>query len=201
MTGKMNLIFLLYCEQTQPMSSSSSLEIDTNNYIIHYELYMDNSFPTIDRPKPNRPSALYVWDNKCSALDAEWECLPYAFKKCEYLRTDSGWSGDYIQCLDDRFQACRRGAGCDYRYALTPESCYTHPLPTNNHHRSYVPSTSDVIQHVCNTPDKEYSSRESYQACVDKVTGWTLDGCGNILYGQMSGPVMNFGSDIDASEF
>jgi len=165
------------------MSTCSSLIVDSNNYI-NNKLYMDDSlFPTVDRPKPNRPSTLYVWDNKCSALDAEWESLPYALDKCEYLRRETGWAEDYIQCLDDRFHAARRGAGCDYRYNTTPETC----SPTQQQ------SLSDVIKDVCNAPDKEYTSWESYQACVDRVTEWSLDGCGNVLPGQMAGPVTNFG--------
>jgi hypothetical protein len=143
----------------------------------------DNLFPTVDRPKPNRPSTLYVWDNKCSALDAEWECLPYALDKCEYLRREDGWAEDYIQCLDDRFTACRSGAGCDYRYNTGPETC----SPTEQQ------SLAEVIQDVCNAPDKEYPSRKSYQACVDRVTEWSLDGCGNVKPGEMAGPVMGFG--------
>ena len=160
----------------------NSLILDSSNPI-SLDMYMEpDLFPTIDRMKPNRPSEIYVWDNKCSALDAEWECLPYALDKCEPLRTDVGWAEDYMQCLDDRFQACRKGAGCDYRYELAPDNCSRRGEP--------VP-VQQLIRNICDSPEKEYSSMESYQACVDNVAGWARDGCWNIDATQMSGPVMN----------
>lgn len=165
----------------------TSTLVDSSNYI-HRSLYMDDTlFPTIDRLKPNRPSTVYVMDNTCSALDAEWQCYPYALDKCEPLRTDTGWSFDYIQCLEDRFQACRKGAGCDYRYALNPQAC----APATNSGSPTRP-LAEVIGDICNSPEKEYASKESYQACVDKVTQWWLDGCGNIAPQTMSGPVTNY---------
>lgn len=165
----------------------TSALLDSSNYI-HRSLYMDDSlYPTVDRIKPNRPSTVYVMDNTCSAVDAEWQCYPYALDKCEALRTVDGWSNDYIQCLDDRFQACRKGAGCDYRYALNPEACK--PLTNSG---SPTRPLAGVIQDICQSPEKEYASQASYQACVDKVTQWWLDGCGNIEPQTMSGPVTNF---------
>lgn len=164
-------------------SCTSSL-VDSSNYI-HRALYMNDSlYPTVDRPKPNRPSEIYVWDNKCSAMDAEWECMPYALNKCEYLRKDTGWAEDYMQCLDDRFQACRKGAGCDYRYELYPQACSAKP-------KDQIP-LQKVLTDICNSPEKEYSSKESYQACVDNVTRWYYDGCGNVQPQTMSGPVTNY---------
>ena len=71
-------------------ASCSALYLPTDNYI-ERSLYMDDSlYPTIDRAKPNLPSQVYVWDNTCSALDAEWQCLPYALDKCEALRGGTG---------------------------------------------------------------------------------------------------------------
>lgn len=167
----------------------TSLLVDSSN-AIHRSLYMDDTlFPSVDRLKPNRPSQVFVWDNTCSALDAEWQCYPYALDKCEYLRppdTMPGFGEDYIQCLEDRFQACRKGAGCDYRYALTPEAC------SQAYGLGKQQPLQSVIQDVCNSPEKEYASWDSYQACRDKVTQWWLDGCGNILPRTMSGPITNF---------
>lgn len=163
-------------------ASCSALYLPTDN-TIHRSLYMDDSlYPTIDRAKPNLPSSVYVWDNTCSALDAEWQCMPYALDKCESLRGGKGWSEDYMQCLDDRFTACRKGAGCDYRYELAPENCSSSYTP---------PPLDDVIRDICNAPEKEYASWQSYQACVDKVTQWAQDGCRNIRPQQMAGPITN----------
>jgi hypothetical protein len=166
------------------MNSCSSLLVDSSQDI-DLDLYMnDELFPTIDRLKPNLPSEIYVWDNKCSAQDAEWECLPYALDTCEVLRKDVGWAEDYMQCLDDRFQACRKGAGCDYRYELAPDNCSgRNPRPA-----------SELVADICDSPDKEYSSQSSYQACVDNVTQWAHDGCSNIDATQMAGPIVNLSS-------
>lgn len=167
----------------------TSLYVDSSNGIAR-NLYMDDTlFPSIDRLKPNRPSQIFVWDNTCSALDAEWQCYPYALDKCEYLRppdTQPGFGEDYIQCLEDRFQACRKGAGCDYRNALTPQAC-----KTALGHGGQRP-LMEAIGELCDSPEKEYASRESYQACRDKVTQWWYDGCGNIQPRTMSGPITNY---------
>ena len=158
----------------------NSLLVDSSQSI-DLSMYMDDSlFPTIDRLKPQRASEVYVWDNKCSAMDAEWECLPYALDKCEALRTEVGWAEDYMQCLDDRFQACRKGAGCDYRYELAPGNC-------GGRQQSFA----QLVRNICDSPDKEYSSAESYNACVENVRGWAESGCGNIDATQMSGPVLD----------
>ena len=166
-------------------SVCTSLIVDSSNYI-ERSLYMDDTlFPTVDRLKPNRPSEVYVWDNTCSALDAEWQAYPYALDKCEYLRPPDwkgGFAEDYMQCLEDRFIAARRGAGCDYRYALTPEACSA----------SEQQPLQNVIADICHSPEKEYSSYDSYKACVDKVTQWWLDGAGNIKPMTMSGPITNY---------
>jgi hypothetical protein len=169
------------------MNSCSSLLVDSSQFI-DLDLYMDNSlFPTIDRVKPNRASEIYVWDNKCSAMDAEWDCLPYALDKCETLRSDVGWSENYLQCLDDRFQACRKGAGCDYRYELAPDNC-------SSDHGVGADGVVNLVRTICNSPEKEYSSLQSYNACVDNVTQWSQSGCGNISSTQMSGPITNLSS-------
>lgn len=144
------------------------------------ELYMTNRSPTIDRPKPvGMPSEVLVWDNKCSALDAEWECMPYALASCEQLRgTDA-----YLQCLDDRFHACRRGAGCDYRYNTSPQTCERTPMSKNLHF-------TNAVQTVCNNPMREYASAESYNACVDRMREWSESGCANISANEVSGHVI-----------
>lgn len=165
-------------------SSCSSLLVDSSQPI-SLDVYMDDRlFPTIDRLKPNLASEVYVWDNKCSAQDAEWECLPYALDKCEGLRSEVGWAEGYMQCLDDRFTACRKGAGCDYRYELAPDNCS----------RERTTPVSQLVSTICNSPEKEYSSEASYRACVDNVTRWSNDGCGNIGATQMSGPVVDWSS-------
>ena len=162
-------------------NSCSSLIVD-NSQAIDLGLYMDTGlFPTIDRLKPDRPSEIYVWDNKCSALDAEWQCLPYALDKCEPLRRDVGWAEDYMQCLDDRFEACRKGAGCDCRYELAPDNCS----------RKNPVAVRDLVRDICDSPEKEYASERSYQACVENVMDWSRSGCGSIYPTQMSGPVTN----------
>jgi hypothetical protein len=167
------------------MPSCNSVIIDSSNRI-DLGLYMDETlFPTIDRLKPNRPSEIYVWDNKCAAMDAEWECLPYALDKCENLRKDVGWAEDYMQCMDDRFQACRKGAGCDYRYELAPSNCTTESA------RLGSAQTKQLVANICDSPEKEYSSYQSYQACIDNVSAWADSGCGNINATQMSGPILN----------
>lgn len=124
--------------------------------------------PTIDRPKPVGKSEIYVWDNKCSALDAEWECMPYALASCEQYRDNDG----YLQCLDDRFHACRRGAGCDYTYNTSPQTC-------KRTERSPQLDLNEAVQLVCNDPRREYPSKESYNACVERMREWSSQGCAN----------------------
>lgn len=93
---------------------------------LSHKLYMgQGSIPTVDRPKVFRPSEIFVWDNKCSALDAEWECYPYALASCEQYRGTDG----YLQCMDDRFHACRQAAGCNYTYNTSPSTCRATPSP------------------------------------------------------------------------
>ena len=144
-------------------------------------LYMSGaSTSTVDRPKPmNRDSELLVWDNKCSALDAEWECMPYALASCEQYRDGDG----YLQCLDDRFRACRSAAGCDYRYNTSPSTC-------RRTSRSKALLFNEAVELVCNDPAKEFPSAESYAACVDRMREWTVAGCGSVLPNEVSGSVL-----------
>lgn len=144
-------------------------------------LYMNSGMdPTIDRPKPiHAESQLFQWDNKCSALDAEWECLPFAQAMCESLRG----SDAYLQCVDDYFHACRRGAGCDYRYASTPQTCAANP-------RSRNVAFTEAVRLVCNDPSKAYPSRRSYQACVERMREWADADCANVHPNQVSGDVV-----------
>jgi hypothetical protein len=146
---------------------------------VTYELYMDQgNIPTVDRPKVIKPSELFVWDNKCSALDAEWECLPYAQASCEQYRGTEG----YLQCTEDRFRACRSAAGCDYRYNTSPGMCGGTPGDLEGFHRA--------VDTVCNDPSKEFPSRESYNACVEKMWEWSQKGCVNIGANEVSGEVV-----------
>jgi hypothetical protein len=145
------------------------------------DIYMNPGMdPIIDRPKPlHVRSELFVWDNKCSALDAEWQCLPYAQARCEHLRgTDA-----YFQCVDDHFHACRRGAGCDYRYTETAATCST---TTKSRNLMY----NEAVRIVCDDPSKEYSSAQSYQACVDRMREWADSGCANIEPNEVAGAVV-----------
>jgi len=142
-------------------------------------LYVASQGPTVDRPKPVRKSEVLVINNNCSAIDAEWQCMPYALSNCESLRgTD-----EYLQCLDDRFHACRRGAGCDYRYNTSPSIC----TPSPNKDLQF----RNAIQTVCNAPNREYASRESYQACVERMSEWSEQGCTAIEPNEISGHVLN----------
>lgn len=134
----------------------------------------------MDRPKPNRKSEVLVLNNNCSAIDAEWQCMPYALSSCESLRgTD-----EYLQCLDDRFHACRRGAGCDYRNNTSPSTC----TPST---KSMELQFQTAVQTVCDAPNREYASRESYQACVERMHEWAGKGCANIDPNEISGSVLN----------
>ena len=135
---------------------------------------------TIDRPKPlHKKSEILVWDNKCSAQDAEWECLPSAWAQCEHLRgTD-----DYLQCVDDHFHACRRGAGCDYRYNTTPNTCAGSGVPQDVRF-------AEAVRIVCDDPSKEYPSQESYNACVDRMREWSEAGCAAVHPDEVSGAVV-----------
>ena len=91
-----------------------------------------------------------------------------------------GVGGGLHAVLDDRFQACRKGAGCDYRYELAPGNC-------GGRQQSFA----QLVRNICDSPEKEYSSAESYNACVENVRGWAESGCGNIDATQMSGPVLD----------
>jgi hypothetical protein len=144
------------------------------------QLYMNDSSPSIDRPKPvGIPSEVLVWDNKCSALDAEWQCMPYALASCEASRGTDG----YLQCLDDRFHACRRGAGCDYRYNTSPQTCARSP-------RHKQLDFSRAVETVCNNPMREYASADSYAACVERMREWSEQGCANLEPNEVSGQVI-----------
>ena len=137
--------------------------------VIRTSLYIDNTLlPTIDRPKPQRPSTVYVTDGGCDPQFAQWECPVYAYDKCEHLYKESGFAEDYIQCLDDRFTACRAGAGCNYQFRPEAQDCQPN---------TQRPLT-DLIREGCQRPEQEYSSWEAYQACVDRVTRWSNEGCG-----------------------
>ena len=143
-------------------------------------LYMSPTGSVVDRPKPFKKSEVLVLNNNCSAIDAEWECQPYALSRCEYLRgTD-----EYLQCMDDRFQACRRGAGCDYRYNTSPSTCSRPHELTNL-------QVQNAVQRVCNAPNREYATAESYQACVDRMKEWAAGGCAHVEPNQVSGLVLN----------
>ena len=149
---------------------------------IYRELYMNprGSSPTIDRPKPlSQTSEVLVWDNKCSALDAEWECMPYSLASCEQYRGTDG----YLTCLDDRFRACRAAAGCDYRYNTSPATCAPSSLPPTL-------AFNEAVELVCNDPRKEFPSSESYAACVNRMRDWTSQGCGNVTPNEVSGAVV-----------
>jgi hypothetical protein len=137
---------------------------------IQRHLYLNSAVgPTIDRPKPvHAESELFQWDNKCSALDAEYECLPFAQATCEHLRG----SDSYLQCVDEHFHACRRGAGCDYRASPTPETCRRTPQSSNL-------MFNEAVRVVCDDPSKEYASERSYGACVDRMRDWAVAGCAN----------------------
>lgn len=145
------------------------------------KLYMNpGSTPTIDRPKPvSSASEVLVWDNKCSALDAEWQCMPYALSSCEAYRGTDG----YLQCLDDRFHACRRGAGCDYRYNTSPSTCARTSKSANL-------LFNESVRVVCDDPSKEYASAESYGACVERMRVWSESGCGNVQRNEVTGRLM-----------
>jgi hypothetical protein len=145
------------------------------------KLYMNQGMaPTIDRPKPvNVESELFQWDNKCSALDAEWECLPYSQAMCEHLRG----SDSYFQCVDDHFHACRRGAGCDYRGTPTPATCSPTTASSNL-------LFNEAVRLVCDDPSKEYASDRSYGACVDRMRDWVDSGCGKLNPNDVSGKVI-----------
>jgi len=138
--------------------------------------------PTIDRPKPvHVESELFQWHNKCSALDAEWECLPYAQAMCEHLRgTDA-----HLQCMDDHFHACRRGAGCDYRYTPTGSTCSPSTVSSKG-----TLLLNEAVKLVCDDPSKEYASERSYGACVDRMRHWVDSGCGNVQPNEVSGAVI-----------
>ena len=133
---------------------------------------------TVDRGKQiNPPSTLFQWNNSCSALDAEWQCLPYAYRACD----KNVGSDSYLECLHDRFHACRQAAGCNYTHTVTPAMC-THP--------EYTDSTmfNNAVKRICNHPSKEYPSERSYLACVDKMKDWVAAGCANLQHDQ---PMLN----------
>ena len=144
------------------------------------KLYMGpTSGPTIDRVKPFAPSTLLQLDNKCSAIDADYECLPAAQAMCEMARgTD-----DYFPCVDEHFHACRRGAGCDYRYTPTPQTC----APSS---KSTDVLFAEAVHIVCDDPSKEYATEASYAACVSRMRDWADEGCANLVPGEVSGPVV-----------
>lgn len=148
---------------------------------IYRGLYMNpDSGPNVDRPKPlAQKSEVLVWDNACSALDAEWECMPYSLASCEQYRGTDG----YLTCLDDRFRACRAAAGCDYRYNTSPSTCATTTRPPDM-------TFHDAVELVCNDPRKEFPSQESYAACVNRMQNWTMHGCANVGPDEVSGAVV-----------
>ena len=147
---------------------------------ISAQLYATHRGVTIDRSKPvHARSELLVWDNKCNAQDAEWECIPYAYASCEQYRGTDG----YLQCVDDRFRACRSAAGCDYRYNTSPGTCVSTP-------RSQNLAFSEAVELVCNDPSKEFPSPESYNACVDRMWEWSQHGCASLSPNEVSGAVV-----------
>lgn len=148
--------------------------------VIDTSLYIDTALlPTVDRPKPQRPSTVYTTDGGCDPQFADWECPTYAYDACEHLYQRTGFAEDYLQCLNDKFSACRRGAGCDYQFNLDASDCdlTSPPRPLN-----------ELISEACERPDQEYSSREAYQACVDRVTRWANDGCSRMGPDRFGGP-------------
>ena len=156
-------------------------EVMNKQMNISYGLYMNpGTTPTVDRPKPlDKKSEVLVWDNKCSALDAEWECMPYSLASCEAYRGTDG----YLQCLDDRFRACRAAAGCDYRYNTSPATCASTPMSNNI-------MFNEAVGLVCNDPRKEFPSAESYAACVNRMRQWTTNRCANLTPNEVSGQVV-----------
>ena len=161
------------------------------NSVIETSLYIDSALlPTIDRPKPQRPSTVYTTDGGCDPQFAQWECPVYAYDQCEHLYQPTGFAEDYIQCLDDRFTACRRGAGCDYQFNLDAKDCD----PTKSR------PLSDLVREACQRPDQEYSSADAYQACVDRVTRWANDGCTNMEPGRFGTP-QNLGAGAQAMAY
>lgn len=155
------------------------------NSLIEPTLYIDSSLlPSIDRPKPQRPSTVYTTDGGCDPQFAQWECPVYAYDQCEHLYNPASFSEQYLQCLDDRFTACRRGAGCNYTFALEAADCD----PTQQR------PLSQLIREGCQRPDQEFSSAAAYQACVDRVTRFANDGCSNISPGRWGVP-----QNLDAS--
>ena len=148
--------------------------------VVDTPLYIDKQLlPTIDRPKPQRPSTIYTTDGGCDPQFAQWECPTYAYDACEHLYKPSGFADEYMQCLDDRFSACRRGAGCDYQFNLDAGDCDASKPPR---------PLGDLIQEACQRPDQEFSSWGAYQACVDRVTRWADDGCNRMEPGRFGGP-------------
>jgi hypothetical protein len=149
---------------------------------INRSLYMSaGASPSVDRPKPlGQPSEVLVWDNACSALDAEWECMPYSLASCEQYRGTDG----YLQCLDDRFRACRSAAGCDYRNNTSPSTC--EPTSTTPVSLAF----QDAVELVCNDPRKEFPSAESYAACVGRMRRWASQGCASLSPNEVSGAVV-----------
>lgn len=144
-------------------------------------------FPTIDRPKPlYRKSQVLVEDGGCDAQTEAWACPSYAFNSCEHLYKEEGFAEEYLQCLDDRLTACRAAANCNYRAALTPEACQN-SCNTNNQ------SLTQLIQNACQGPHMEFPDWKSYQNCVDRMTRWENDGCGN-MPADTWGPVTNIGT-------
>jgi hypothetical protein len=147
---------------------------------LSHKLYMgQGTIPTVDRPKVFKPSEIFVWDNKCSALDAEWECYPYALASCEQYRGTDG----YLQCMDDRFHACRQAAGCNYTYNTSPSTCRSTPQSRNL-------QFSEAVRVVCDDPTKEFPSPESYNACVQRMWDWSRRGCANVEPNEVSGKVV-----------
>lgn len=140
-------------------------------------------YPTVDRPKPlYRPSTVLVTDGGCDPQFSQWQCIPYAFNQCEKLYSSTGFAEDYLQCLDDRFSACRDATGCNYRFNLTAEDCAANGEK----------SLSSLVKEACQAPGQEFPSWDAYQACVDRVTRYANDGCSNISSDRF-GPVTNFG--------
>jgi len=145
----------------------TKLEFPNCYATVQNSTYFNSLDTTVDRMKPFNTLHLFQWDNKCSALDADWQCLPYALERCEGLRGEDA----YLQCAEDHFQACRKGAGCDYRATILPEMCDGVTTPARVQHN---------VSLVCNSPEKEYASQQSYDACVNRMDDWVGAGCGNI---------------------
>lgn len=146
------------------------------------ELYHnDQLYPTVDRPKPHYPSTLFDQHGGCDYETAELECPAYAYNACLHLWTDEGFSGDYLECLDQKFTACRNGAGCNYRNVPTAESC-----------RGCGKDVSELVEQACSTTDfREFSSENAQLNCVERVERMSAWGCGNIP-AHTYGPVQNF---------